>query len=115
MKSMSTSPLKRGPAGSAGAMEAARLAQFATAMALRDRSRHRRWLRDDDVERAIRGYAYAAAVAEHRAFTVTGEDLDGAIAAYRRARRFPVKRSEPAQRSLIAFAGRSGASESSED
>lgn len=84
------------------AVDAERLEQFATAMARRDRSRHRRWMRDEDLERLIRGYAYAAAVAEHRALTLTGDDIDGAISAYRRARRLP-KRSEPAQRSLIAL------------
>jgi hypothetical protein len=79
-----------------------RLNTFATAMAQRDRSRHRHWLRDVDLERAIRGYAYAAAIAEHRAVTLTGDDIDGAIATYRRVRRLP-KRTEPSQRSLIAL------------
>ena len=115
MKSMSTSPLKRNPPRPADGMEATRLEQFATAMALRDRSKHRSWLRDDDIERAIRGYAYAAAIAEHRSLTLTGADLDVGISAYRRARRFPGKRNEPAQRSLLAFAGGAGTSESSED
>jgi hypothetical protein len=114
MMSMSTSPLKHDSPRPPDGMEATRLEQFATAMALRDRSRHRSWLRDGDVERAIRGYAYAAAIAEHRSLTITGDDLDGAISAYRRARRFPVQRSEPAQRSLIAFAGGTAARESRE-
>jgi hypothetical protein len=113
MHYMSTTPLKRNPPRPADGLEATRLEQFATAMAKRDRSRHRRWLRDNDVERAIRGYAYAAAIAEHRVLMLTGDDIDGAISAYRRARRFPVKRSEPSQRSLIAFAD--GTVESSED
>lgn len=115
MKSMSTSPLKHDPPRPADGLEAARLEQFATAMALRDRSRHRSWLRDGDVERAIRGYAYAAAIAEHRSLTITADALHGAVSAYRRARRFPVQHSEPAQRSLIAFAGGTVAGESSED
>ena len=79
-----------------------RLQQFATAMARRDRSRHRHWLRDDDLERAIRGYAYAAAIAEQHALTLTGDDIDTAICTYRRVRRLP-RRTEPSQRSLIAL------------
>jgi hypothetical protein len=79
-----------------------RLQAFAGAMARRDRSRHRHWLRDGDLERAIRGYAYAAAIAEHRVLTLTGDDIDAAIATYRRVRRLP-KRTEPSQRSLIAL------------
>jgi hypothetical protein len=79
-----------------------RLQQFATAMARRDRSRHRHWLRDDDLERAIRGYAYAAAIAEQHSLTLTGDDIDGAISTYRRVRRLP-RRTEPSQRSLIAL------------
>jgi hypothetical protein len=66
-----------------------RLQQFAIAMARRDRSRHRSWLRDDDVERAIRGYAYAAAIAEHRVLTLTAGDIRNAISTYRRVRRLP--------------------------
>jgi hypothetical protein len=79
-----------------------RLQQFATAMARRDRCRHRRWLRDDDLERAIRGYAYAATIAEHRKLTLTGDDIDDAITTYRRVRRLP-RRTGPSQRSLIAL------------
>jgi hypothetical protein len=79
-----------------------RLTTFATAMAQRDRSRNRHWLRDGDLERAIRGYAYAAAIAEHRVVTLTGDDIDGAISTYRRVRRLP-KRTEPSQRTLIAL------------
>jgi hypothetical protein len=86
----------------AAGIDPARLQQFATAMAQRDRSRHRHWLRDDDLERAIRGYAYAAAIAEHRALALTGDDIDGAISTYRRVRRLP-RQSEPSQRSLIAL------------
>ena len=81
--------------------DAERLEQFATAMARRDRSRHQRWLRDADVENAIRGYAYAAAIAEHRVLTLTGDEIDGAISTYRRERRLDHQR-EPSQRSLIA-------------
>jgi hypothetical protein len=86
----------------AAGIDPARLRQFATAMAQRDRSRHRQWVRDDDLERAIRGYAYAAAIAEHRALTLTGDDIDTAISTYRRVRRLP-RRTEPSQRSLIAL------------
>jgi len=71
----------------AAGIEPERLQQFAAAMARRDRSRHRHWLGDDDLERAIRGYAYAAAIAEHRALTLTGDDIHGAISTYRRVRR----------------------------
>jgi hypothetical protein len=99
---MSTSPLKHSPPAPVSGNEGERLRQFATAMAHRDRSRHRTWLRDADVERAIRGYAYAAAIAEHRVLMLTSDDLDDAIKAYRRARRLPARR-EPVQRSLIAF------------
>ena len=81
---------------------AERLEQFAIAMARRDRSRHRRWLRDADVETAIRGYVYAAAIAEHQALTLTGDDIDGAISIYRRERRLPAAgHHEPTQRALI--------------
>jgi hypothetical protein len=83
-------------------IDPARLQAFATAMAHRDRSRHRHWLSDGDLERAIRGYAYAAAIAEHHALTLGGDDIAGAIATYRRVRRLP-KRTEPSQRSLIAL------------
>jgi hypothetical protein len=86
----------------ASGIEPQRLQQFAVAMARRDRSRHRQWLRDDDLERAIRGYAYAASIAEHRALALTGDDIDGAISTYRRVRRLP-RRTEPTQRSLIAL------------
>lgn len=103
MHSMSTSPLKHSPPRPADGKETERLQIFATAMAQRDRSRQRAWLRDEEIERAIRGYAYAAAVAEHRVLTLTGEDIDGAIAAYRGARRLSSTRHEPSQRSLIAF------------
>jgi hypothetical protein len=99
---MSSSSLSHTNHTNAGDDAAARLEQFATAMARRDRSRHRGWLRDDDVERAIRGYAYAAAMAEHRVVMLTGDDIDDAISAYRRARHLP-QRHEPSQRSLIAF------------
>lgn len=81
--------------------DAERLEQFATAMARRDRSRHQRPLRDADVETAIRGYAYAAAIAEHRVLTLTGDEIDDAISTYRRERRLEFRR-EPSQRSLIA-------------
>jgi hypothetical protein len=84
----------------AAGLDPKRLRQFATAMARRDRSRHRPWLRDDDLERAIRGYAYAAAIAEHRALTLTGDEVDGAISTYRRVRRLP-RRNEVSQRSLF--------------
>ncbi len=92
----------RSPA-SPPAFDAERLRRFATAMARRDRSRHRRWLRDRELEQAIRGYAYAAAIAEHRVVTLTGDDLDGAMSTYRRERHLPknAERSEPSQRSLI--------------
>lgn len=113
MHTMSTSPLKHNPPRPADGNEAERLQNFATAMAQRDRSRHRRWLRDADVESAIRGYAYAAAIAEHRVLTLTGDDIDGALSAYRRARRMPGERHEPSQRSLIAFVD--GTSENSKD
>jgi hypothetical protein len=86
----------------AAGIEPLRLTQFATAMARRDRSRHREWLRDDDLERAIRGYAYAAAIAEHRVLALGDGDVARAISAYRRARRLP-KRTEPTQRSLIGI------------
>jgi hypothetical protein len=99
---MSTAPLKRPLPGPANGVERERLEQFAAAMAQRDRSRHRTWLRDADIERAIRGYAYAAAIAEHRVLLLTGDDIDAAIAAYRRARRLPPRR-EPSQRALIAY------------
>jgi hypothetical protein len=66
-----------------------RLQQFAAAMARRDRSRHRRWLRDEDLESAIRGYAYAASIAEHRVLSLNGNDIGGAISTYRRVRRLP--------------------------
>jgi hypothetical protein len=81
--------------------DTARLEQFATAMARRDRSRHMRPLRDADVETAIRGYAYAAAIAEHRVLTLTGDEIDDAISTYRRERRLG-SHHEPSQRSLIA-------------
>jgi hypothetical protein len=98
---MSPQPLTgKQPAPPAG-IEVERLRTFATAMAQRDRSRHRRWLRDADVEGAIRGYAYAAAIAEHRMLTLSGDDIDGAISTYRRVRRLPAQH-EPSQRSLIA-------------
>jgi hypothetical protein len=100
---MSTSSLTHQQTVPADRNERERLHAFATAMAQRDRSRHRRPLRDADIERAIRGYAYAAAMAEHRALTLTGDDIDEAISAYRDARRLP-SRHEPAQRALIAFA-----------
>jgi hypothetical protein len=83
-------------------IEKGRLQEFATAMARRDRSHHRSWLRDADIEAAIRGYAYAAAIAEHRVLTLTGDDIDGAISTYRRVRRLPA-RHESSQRSLIAM------------
>jgi hypothetical protein len=84
---MSTLPLRKQlPAASIG-MD--RLRAFAVAMARRDRSRHREWLRDADLERAIRGYAYAAAIAEHLIFDVADQDVARAIATYRRVRRFP--------------------------
>ena len=84
---MSTLPLRKQlPAASIG-MD--RLRAFAVAMARRDRSRHREWLRDADLERAIRGYAYAAAIAEHLIFDVADQDVPRAIATYRRVRRFP--------------------------
>ena len=97
---MSPQSLTNRPA--ATGIEPERLQQFAVAMARRDRSRHRDWLRDDDLERAIRGYAYAAAIAEHRALTLSGDDIDGAISTYRRVRRLK-RRTEPSQRSLIAL------------
>jgi hypothetical protein len=83
-------------------IEEERLREFATAMARRDRSHHRSWQRDADLEAAIRGYAYAAAVAEHRVLTLTGDDIDGAISTYRRVRRL-APRHEASQRSLIAM------------
>jgi hypothetical protein len=64
-----------------------RLEQFAAAMARRDRSRHRQNLRDADVESALRSYAYAAAIAERHALTLTDDDISGAISTYRRERR----------------------------
>ena len=64
-----------------------RLQQFAAAMARRDRSRRRRWLHDADLESAIRGYAYAASIAEHRALSIDSDDIGGAISTYRRVRR----------------------------
>jgi hypothetical protein len=73
---------------------AERLRAFADAMARRDRSRHREWLRDADLERAIRGYAYAAAIAEHLIFDVADNDVARAIATYRSVRRYP-KRLDP--------------------
>ena len=89
---MSTLPLRQHlPAASIGAD---RLRAFAAAMARRDRSRHREWLRDADLERAIRGYAYAAAIAEHLLFDIADQDVARAVATYRRVRRFP-KRLEP--------------------
>ena len=91
-QNMGTQTLRnRLPAPSIGAT---RLREFATAMARRDRSRHREWLRDADLERAIRGYAYAAAIAEHHIFDVADKDVARAIATYRRVRRFP-KRLDP--------------------
>jgi hypothetical protein len=89
---MGTLPLRNQlPAASIGA---ARLRDFAAAMARRDRSRHRDWLRDADLERAVRGYAYAAAIAEHLIFDVADKDVARAIATYRRFRCFP-KRLDP--------------------
>jgi hypothetical protein len=89
---MSTLPLRKQlPTASIG-ME--RLRAFVAAMARRDRSRHREWLRDADLERAIRGYAYAAAIAEHLIFDVADKDVARAIATYRRVRRYP-KRLDP--------------------
>jgi hypothetical protein len=89
---MSTLPLRKQlPTASIGAD---RLRSFAAAMARRDRSRHREWLRDVDLERAIRGYAYAAAIAEHLIFDVADQDVARAVATYRRVRRFP-KRLDP--------------------
>ncbi|HEY5350541.1 MAG TPA: hypothetical protein VIJ64_12430 [Candidatus Lustribacter sp.] len=99
---MSPQTLTHRPLVRVTAFAAERLQQFAAAMARRDRSRHRHWLRDDDLERTFRGYAYAAAIAEHRAITLMGDDLEGAIATYRRVRRLP-GRTEPSQRSLIAL------------
>ena len=72
-------------------IDAKRLRAFAAAMARRDRSRGRQWLRDDDLERAIRGYAYAAAIAEHRAGTLPPAAVDSAISTYRRVRRLPLR------------------------
>jgi len=89
---MSTLPLRKQPP--AASIGAERLRAFATAMARRDRSRHREWLRDVDLERAIRGYAYAAAIAEHLIFDVADKDVARAVATYRRVRRFP-KRLDP--------------------
>jgi hypothetical protein len=104
---MSSQSLTHRPLVPVTAFAAERLQKFAAAMARRDRSRQRHWLRDDDLERAIRGYAYAAAIAEHRAVTLTGDDMEGAVATYRRVRRLP-HQTEPSQRSLIALiAGRS--------
>ena len=100
MHDMSSQSLSHRPP--AAGTDPERLQQFATAMARRDRSRHRRWLGDDDLERAIRGYGYAAAIAEHRVLILTGDDIDSAISTYRRVRRLPA-RTEPSQRSLIAL------------
>jgi hypothetical protein len=102
MHHMSTGPLEHPLPEPANGDERGRLEAFAAAMAHRDRSRHRTWLRDADVERAIRSYAYAAAIAEHRVLLLTGDDIDAAIAAYRRARRLPARR-EASQRALIAY------------
>jgi hypothetical protein len=102
MHCMSTSPLKHTTPAPASGNERERLEQFARAMALRDRSRGRTWMPDADVERAIRGYAFAAAIAEHRVLQLDGDEIDAAIAAYRRARRLPTRR-ETSQRALIAF------------
>ena len=66
-----------------------RLDRFARAMALRDRSAHRRWLSDAVLESALRGYAYAAAMAEHSLTAPSSDDVAHAIATYRRARRLP--------------------------
>jgi hypothetical protein len=84
---MSPQPLTLKFAASPDAIEEDRLRQFATAMARRDRSRRRHWLRDADLETAIRGYSYAAAMAEHRVLTLSGDAIDGAIKTYRRVRR----------------------------
>jgi hypothetical protein len=102
MHHMSTSPLKHTSLAPPTGNERERLEQFARAMALRDRSRNRAWMPDADVERAIRGYAYAAAIAEHRVLQFNGDEIDAAIVAYRRARRLPARR-EPSQRALLAF------------
>jgi hypothetical protein len=83
------------PAG----IERERLRTFAVAMARRDRSRNRQWLRDADLEAAIRGYAYAATIAEHRALTLSGDDIDRAISAYRRVRRLRAPASRDRARS----------------
>jgi len=99
---MSSSPLKHASPAPPAANERERLEQFARAMALRDRSRGRAWMHDADVERAIRGYAYAAAIAEHRVLQLNGDEIEAAIVAYRRSRRLPVRR-EPSQRALLAF------------
>jgi hypothetical protein len=88
---MSPQPLTgKQPPAPAG-IEQERLRTFATAMARRDRSRNRHWLRDADLEAAIRGYAYAAAIAEHRVLTLSGDDIDRAISTYRRVRRLPAR------------------------
>ncbi len=68
-----------------------RLDRFALAMGQRDRSAHRRWLSDEDVENAIRGYAYAVATAEQTVVALTARDIDRAIRIYRRTRRLPAR------------------------
>lgn len=78
-----------------------RLDDFARAMGQRDRSAHRRWLSDEDVENAIRGYAYAVAVAEQTIVALPAGEVDRAIAIYRRTRRLP-PHPDSSQRHLIA-------------
>jgi hypothetical protein len=84
---MSPQPLSSKQPPAPAGIEKERLRTFATAMAQRDRSRRRHWLRDAELEAAIRGYAYAAAIAEHRMLTLNDDDIDGAIITYRRVRR----------------------------
>jgi hypothetical protein len=89
---MSPQPLTLKLPAEPSGIERARLRTFATAMARRYRSRHRDWLRDAELEAAIRGYAYAAAIAEHRMLALSGDDIDGAIRTYRRVRRLRLPR-----------------------
>jgi hypothetical protein len=88
-------------------LDRARLTRFAHATGLRDRRRRRAWLSDEELERAICGYAFAVATAEQSSITLDAIDIDAAIRAYRRARRLPPHAGVPggvaSQRALLTL------------
>lgn len=87
-------------AGPDETLDLARLTRFARATGLRDRSLRRAWLSDEELERAICGYAFAVATAEQSSIALDAADIDQAIRAYRRARRL-APRADGSQRTLL--------------